>query len=360
MSSCPKELERNGPTEGMTFTRKEAEKLFEHYFNKKVSWYEQGEGGLNNLIIFIQCEDDQRRYVLKIGGHVWTKTKTESEVAAIQLVHEKTTVSLPTVLSFSSNENNEFGVEWIVMTRLEGKPLRTSHKTDDTWSKLNIEQKKFIIDQLVQYICQLHQKIPQSKQIGNYKLNGQIGSDSDGRGPWNNYQDFYRDRLNRELHTLRVESIFDPVRNDVLKSIEEFHRISLPTFEDVPNVFTHNDLGVQNLIINETNQVQGIIDWEWSGSYPVCEEYFRSYKPIVYDEQLKNYLYDQLEKNQVLTPRTIPHFSLLKKMNDLLQSVAPWYLTNLANPQHPIVEKELIKHRDRVKLLVQQIKEESI
>lgn len=360
MSSCPKELERTGVTEGMTFTRKEAEQIFQRYLNKKLSWFEMGEGGLNNLIIFIQCEDDQRRYILKVGGHIWTKVKTESEVAAIQLVHEKTMISLPRILSFSSNENNEFGVEWIVMTRLEGKPLRTSFKTDDTWSKLTVEEKKFIIDQLVQCVCQLHQNIPRSNLIGNYKLNGQIGCDSDGQGPWRNYHDYYRDRLNRQLHTLRVESIFDPVRNDVLKSIEEFDRITLPTFEDIPNVFTHNDLGVQNLIVNEKNEIQGIIDWEWSGSYPVCEEYFRSYKPIVYDEDLKNYLYDQLDKNHVLTPRTIPHFSILNKMNDLLQSIAPWYLTNLANPQHPIVEKELIKHRDKVKLLVQQIQEDLI
>lgn len=360
MSSCPKELERNGPTEGITFNRKQAQILFSNYLNKKIEWFEMGEGGLNNLIIFIQCENDSRRYVLKIGGTVWTKTKTESEVSSIELVHQHTNIPLPTILSFSSNENNEFGLEWIIMTRLEGKPLRSSSKTNDIWPRLNIDEQKNIIDELVKYVDELHHRIPQSDQIGNYQLNGKIGPDSDGMGPWKNYLDYYRDRLNRQLHTLRVESIFDPVRNDVLKSIESFQKLTLPDMKDVPNVFTHNDLGVQNLIVNEKNELRGIIDWEWSGSYPVSEEYFRSYKPIIYDHKLTNYLYDQLEKYHILTPRNIPHFSLLNKMNDLLQCVAPWYLTNLANPQHPTVYKELIKNRDKVKTIIQLIKEEII
>jgi hypothetical protein len=53
MASCPKELERNGPTKGMIFTRQQAEKLFQRYLNKKLSWFESGESGLNNLIFFL-------------------------------------------------------------------------------------------------------------------------------------------------------------------------------------------------------------------------------------------------------------------------------------------------------------------
>jgi hypothetical protein len=45
-------------------------------------------------------------------------------------------------------------------------------------------------------------------------------------------------------------------------------------------------------------------------------------------------------------------------MSDFLQSIVPWYLTNLANSEHPTVQKELIQNRDKVKILLQQIKEE--
>jgi aminoglycoside phosphotransferase (APT) family kinase protein len=313
MASCPKELERNGPTKGMSFTRQQADQLFQRYLNKKISWFESVDSGLNNLLFFVECENDQQKYVLKICGNPWKKIKTESEINAIQLVHQHTNIPLPRVVAYSSDHKNEFGVEWIIMTRLNGKPLRSSSTADDIWPELTFEQQKLVINQLVEYVSQLHNKIPRSNQIGNYKSNGEIGPDSDGMGPWKNYKQLFNDRLKRQIKVLHDDPLFDPIRDDVMKSIKQFQKLNLPEFDDVTNVFTHNDLGVQNLIVTNDNQLQGVVDWEWSGSYPICEEYFRSYKPIVYNEKLKNYLYDQLEKHNVQTPRTIPHFSLLKK-----------------------------------------------
>ncbi len=72
MASCPKELKRNGPTKGMEFTHKQAEKLLKRYLNKKLSWFETVDSGLNNLLFFIQCENDSNKYVLKICGNAWT------------------------------------------------------------------------------------------------------------------------------------------------------------------------------------------------------------------------------------------------------------------------------------------------
>jgi len=356
MASCPKELIRNGPTKGMQFTRQQAERLFERYFNKKISWFEVCDSGLNNLLFFIDCENDPQRYVLKICGNVWTKLKTESEVCAIELVHRHTTIPLPQIIGYSSDKSNEFEIEWIVMTRLEGKPLRSSSNDKDIWPQLTIQQQKSIIDQLAQYVSQLHFNIPRRNLIGNYQFNGQIGEHSDRMGPWKNYMDYYNDRLQRQIKTLKEDPLFQPIRDQVLQMIKEFQSLSFPDFKDVENVFTHFDLGVQNLIVNDENEISGIIDWEWAGSYPVCEEYFRSYKPIIYNQQLKEYLYSKLEQFNVQTPNTIPHFNLLEKMSDFLLSIVPWYLTSLVNCDHPTVEKELLVIPDKVKLILQQIK----
>ncbi|CAF2994249.1 unnamed protein product [Rotaria sp. Silwood2] len=358
MASCPIELERNGPTVGMSFTGEQAEKLFQRYLNKKVNWFESGECGLNNLLFFVECENDQDKYVLKICGRSWKKIKTESEVAAMNIVHKYTQIPLPKLVAYSSDNNNEFGVEWIIMTRCFGKSLRSSSKTNDIWPNLSIDQQKSIINQLVEYISQFHNSIPRSNNIGNYKINGEIGPDNNNMGPWNNYQDFFNDRLKLQISTLNHEKVFEPIRDDLMKSIKEFENLNIPSFDYIPNVFTHNDLGVQNIIISDDNKITGIIDWEWSGSYPICEEYFHSYKPIIYNNQLKNYLYDQLEQHNVPTPRTIQNFSILQKMSDFIQSISPWYLTDLVDPEHPTVEKELFKYRDKVKILVQQIREE--
>ncbi|CAF3434476.1 unnamed protein product, partial [Rotaria sp. Silwood2] len=154
MASCPIELERNGPTVGMSFTGEQAEKLFQRYLNKKVNWFESGECGLNNLLFFVECENDQDKYVLKICGRSWKKIKTESEVAAMNIVHKYTQIPLPKLVAYSSDNNNEFGVEWIIMTRCFGKSLRSSSKTNDIWPNLSIDQQKSIINQLVEYISQ--------------------------------------------------------------------------------------------------------------------------------------------------------------------------------------------------------------
>lgn len=359
MSSAPKELKRYGPTEGMSFTREQANDLFQQRLKKKIIKFDSIDGGLNNLLFFIKCENDQERYVLKVGGDACEHIKTEAEVNAMIIVAKYTTIPIPRVVAYSSDKNNEFNAEWIVMTRTPGKPLRTSSDDEnDMWTSLSTEKKKSVIDQLVQYVSQIHSRIPHAALIGNYGSDEQICCDSNRLGPWRNYRDYFYDQLKLKIKTLKEEDVFEPVREDILKSIEDFQKLELPNFQDLPNVFTHNDLGLQNLTVNDQAQIQGIIDWEWSGSYPICEEYFRSYKPIVYDQQLTNYLYDQLEKQNIPTPRTIHRYSLLKKLYDLLQATVPWYLTSLKNPNHPTVHQKLIENRDKVKQLVHQIEQE--
>ncbi|UJR07905.1 hypothetical protein I4U23_012188 [Adineta vaga] len=358
MASAPEELKRHGPTEGLSFPRSKAEQLFKHHLNKKISWYETIEEGLNNFLAFVDCENDTQRYVLKICGDAWDKIKTESEVTAMKVVSKHTTLPIPKIIAYSSDKNNEFGLEWIIMTRTEGKPLRTSQHVGDIWTKLSIEQKKMLINELVDYVKQLHSRIPSASLIGNYRSNDKIGFDNSRKGPWKNYREYFNDQLKDKIEILTNDNVFAPVRDDVLQSIKEFRTLNLPTFDELPNVFTHNDLGLQNLTVSDDLKIRGILDWEWSGSYPIVEEYFRSYKPIVYDEQMKTYLFDQLEKQQIPTPRTIPRFSLLRKLYDFLQAIVPWYLTSLANPEHPTVEKELFKNRDKVEQLVKEIRKE--
>ena len=62
MSSAPKESQRHGPTESVTFTQEEATNLFQRYLNKKFTKLDSVDGGLNNLLFFIKCENDQERY----------------------------------------------------------------------------------------------------------------------------------------------------------------------------------------------------------------------------------------------------------------------------------------------------------
>ena len=67
------------------------------------------------------------------------------------------------------------------MTRTPGQPLRTlSDDKDDMWTSLTTEKKKSVIDQLIQYVTQIHSRIPHAALIGNYRSDGQICCDSNG------------------------------------------------------------------------------------------------------------------------------------------------------------------------------------
>jgi hypothetical protein len=105
----------------MSFTRQQADHLFQQYLNKKIISFEEIDGGLNNLLFLIKCENDQQRYVLQICRHASEKMKTESEVNAMIIVNKYTIVPIPRVIAYSSDRNNEFNAEWIVMTRTYGK-----------------------------------------------------------------------------------------------------------------------------------------------------------------------------------------------------------------------------------------------
>ncbi|CAF4231409.1 unnamed protein product, partial [Adineta steineri] len=126
-----------------------------------------------------------------------------------------------------------------------------------------------------------------------------------------------------------------------------FGKIQLPIFSNLPFVFSHGDLDFQNILISvddlELPRITGIVDWEWAGSFPCSEEYFTSYNYFLNDDdkEIRIYFLNELEKRNVLTPRTIEHFSLLEKINQFVTNLAPWDLTDLVNPDDLIVNKKL-------------------
>ncbi|CAF3627993.1 unnamed protein product [Adineta steineri] len=336
-------LERNGPTYGISFTRAQADILIRKYLNETIISFECIDTGYNNLIFFINTQENTQQYVIKIGGRYWNKIKTEAEVKALELLSTYTTIPVPKILAYSSDRNNEFGVEWILMTRLSGQNMSLVCKTQ----KLSLNAKKSIIRDLVDYISQMHFKIPRFDKIGALMINGQIGTDLNQLGPWSTYEQFIHTRVQAEKKILNEDITFSSVKDSMLDAIDQFEKIELPIFSKLPFVFSHGDLDFQNILISiddlELPRVTGIVDWEWAGSFPCSEEYFTSYNYFLNDDdkEIRIYFLNELEKRNVLTPRTIEHFSLLEKINQFVTNLAPWDLTDLVNPDNLIVNKKL-------------------
>jgi len=352
-------LERNGPTYGISFTRAQGDILIRQYLNKNISSFECIDTGYNNLIFFIDTLENTERYVLKIGGRYWNKIKTEAEVKALELIAKYTTIPAPKILAYSSDRNNEFGVEWILMTRLSGQNMNEICKTH----QLSLNAKKSIIRDLADYIAQMHFKIPRFNKIGALTFNGEIGTDLNQLGPWSTYEQFIRDRVQAETIILNENSTFAPIKDSMLDAIHQFEKFQFPSFSNLPLVFSHGDLDFQNILISiddlESPRITGIVDWEWAGSFPCSEEYFTSFNYFLNDnDEIRMIFFDELEKRNVLTPRTIEHFSLLEKLNRFVTNLALWHLTDLVNPDDLIVNKKLEKSRCIVQLALTELQDE--
>jgi aminoglycoside phosphotransferase (APT) family kinase protein len=355
-SSIP--LKRNGPTHGISFTRAQADTLIQQYLNEKIISFECIDTGYNNLIFFIDTAENTQRYAVKIGGRYWNKIKTEAEVKALELIAKYTTIPAPKVLAYSSDRTNQFGVEWILMTRLSGINMSAVCKTQ----KLSINAQKSIIRDLADYVAQMHFKIPRFDRIGALMINGQIGTNIDGLGPWSTYEQFIRGRVQAEAIILNKDITFAPIKDSMVNAIHQFEKFQFPSFLNLPFVFSHGDLDIQNILISmddpELPRITGIVDWEWAGSFPCSEEYFTSYDYFLNDDnEIRMSFFDELEKRNVVTPRTIEQFPVIEKFNSFVTNLALWHLTDLLNPNDPLVNEELEKSRSTVQSVLAELQD---
>ncbi|CAF4873379.1 unnamed protein product, partial [Rotaria socialis] len=58
----------------------------------------------------------------------------------------------------------------------------------------------------------------------------------------------------------------------MLDAIHQFDELRFPSLINLPFVFSHGDLDIQNILIStddlESPRITGIVDWEWAGSFP--------------------------------------------------------------------------------------------
>jgi hypothetical protein len=66
---------------------------------------------------------EDQLFVMRINLPVCPRSKTESEIATLDWVCRHTRLPVPRVKAYDSSRNNPLGFEWILMTKIEGKPL---------------------------------------------------------------------------------------------------------------------------------------------------------------------------------------------------------------------------------------------
>jgi aminoglycoside phosphotransferase len=280
-----------------------------------VTFYAQG--AFNKLY---KIETEAGCFLMRVTLPVDPYNKTNSEVATIIFVHQNTDIPVPQIFAFDDYRENELGFEWILMEMLPGGTLRTR------WRKLSEDAKRDLVKQVAKYQAQLFRyKFP---AIGNMFVNpgaqlmskesphstvaadtkqaqgesqqllpalGQLVSmiffwgdhitQDVPRGPFINTEDWIRARLTLVL-TDQDKIIKTSDDEDDIEEAEDAREIAEKLLKLLPSIFPsntntlelsilfHDDLSMQNILVDDNGKITGFIDWECVSALPLwraCE-----------------------------------------------------------------------------------------
>jgi len=311
-----------------------ANSIFIKHLHETITSITEIDIGFNSRIYSVQANTGNQ-HILKLCGFISEKLKTENEVACLRLLKSKTTIPVPTVFHFNSS-SDEIGAEYIIMEKIRGTSLST------LWDNMSLNDKKNIIEQLVDIIVKM--KSLTFPKIGCFAFQGNeiiIGACIEHiEGPFGNYVEFISQQFERQVAKLESWQHLQSM-HDLIPKLKIFIKEVVSQYDGLEGmqfVMTHGDLDVQNIIV-ENNIITGIIDFEFSGSYPEAEEWVTSFftQNELEDDKvalteisiLSKLFYSGLEKNNVATPRTIPKYNKYRALYTAKEDIAPWYLREL-------------------------------
>ncbi|KAL9618894.1 MAG: hypothetical protein Q9160_006419 [Pyrenula sp. 1 TL-2023] len=257
---------------------------------------------------------DGVRAILRVALPVDPYHKTISEVATIDFVDRNTDIPVPKVFAFDASHQNDIGFEWILMQRMPGQPLRKA------WRKLSLQAKENLIKQLAYYQSQLFshkfEKIgnlfktqsqsEESKErlvsftstelalkraedtatpkfhlgriVSNVFFWGDHVMQSVPRGPFKTSHEWLRARLQLVLADQeRIlknsndanESEEAKETNNLVRRLLGMLPHILPSNRQELTVLFHDDLSMQNILVDDSGSLTAIIDWECVSALPL-------------------------------------------------------------------------------------------
>ncbi|KAJ5159156.1 uncharacterized protein N7500_008807 [Penicillium coprophilum] len=321
---------------------------------------------------------------------------SEAATLALLLAHG---VPVPKVLAYSPDKTNPVGTEYILLERLEGTPLSDRWFSMDNKTRVKIMrqivdvERRFMsihfpasgslyhrrdLDSSQHVIPVLHDIVvgPTAQYEWWYQERASLEVD---RGPWNAFSTCFEAPAKRELEFCERFSKPRLYVERYLREIHQFQKLSpipyqqlltnylkLAPYLDVPSdhrmsrpTLRHPDFSPNNIMVNTSNDVVGIIDWQHTVILPLClcagiPDHFQNWgdpmsetlsKPEVklpenfdrlsYEEQ--ETIQDTMRRRLVhfyyaaLTMKSLPdHFDAIRAENYMLRAklfhyaLAPW------------------------------------
>ncbi|KAJ5809567.1 uncharacterized protein N7503_001785 [Penicillium pulvis] len=255
---------------------------------------------------------DDEMLIMRVSLPVDPYHKAMSEVSTMDWISRTTKIPVPKVISYQTSRDNQIGLEWILMTKLPGKPL------GDVWKSLSFLAKEKLVRELAVQSAFLFRN--QTRGIGNIytpssdlALNDEIfekegsyeappyigrivsmhffwGShvlQDINRGSFRSSNDWIISRLSlneNDCH-LTLDKLPASDRDSEDEDEAEDATRTLQIIEDLksliplifppdcdpsePSMIFHDDLSRHNILVSDSGDVTGILDWECVSALPL-------------------------------------------------------------------------------------------
>ncbi|CAG8923960.1 unnamed protein product [Penicillium salamii] len=245
------------------------------------------EGAFNKL--YLVCTSN-RQLLMRVSLSVHPRSKTLGEVTTLRFLRRSTKIPVPEIFAYDETASTEIGYEWILMERMPGVPAYKKWRTMTTF------QKVALVQQMAEFQAQMFQHtfsgigtlIPGDETAQNEQL-GEIVSTSFfmgqrftfdiARGPFRSTYDWLSSHLkciiqNYTLEKEEAEDEDDEEAADFALSVTN-SLIGLlpkifPTRQNPPeqSVLWHQDLNLNNILVDEKGNITAVIDWECVSAMP--------------------------------------------------------------------------------------------
>jgi hypothetical protein len=251
--------------------------------------------GAFNKLYNVTSDEDTETLILRIALPVDPRHKTLSEVATMDWMLYNAKIPVPVVIAYEASRTNPIGFEWILMTKLAGRPLA------DTWRSLPYLAKEGLVKRFAEYSSCLFKT--QLSCIGNiYTVSppkvdrivsmqffwGDHIHQHVRRGPFSSSRDWIEARLALNEHDCHLIMAKYPVRtgldsddedalDDAERTLQIIQRLSplvgqiFPSgrLGEEPSILFHDDLSKHNILVDDSGTLTGVVDWECVSALPL-------------------------------------------------------------------------------------------
>ncbi|ROW06268.1 hypothetical protein VPNG_08099 [Cytospora leucostoma] len=249
-------------------------------------------GAFNKLYLVNACDQS---LLMRVSLPVYPHYKTRGEVTTLRWLRDNIDIPVPRVIDFDTSNDNEIGFEWILMELMPGSSAWRR------WRTLSMAQKVFFTQRVAEFQAQLFRHgfpgasfrgigtlhsvaektspVP-GKMVSHMFFMGDHIKYDVARGPFRSSHDWLRSYFEIAIQEYKVilantdDEDDKEEAEDVLQVADRLLALLpkiFPSIEEPPErtVLWHDDLGLQNILIDEQGDITAVIDWECVSPLPL-------------------------------------------------------------------------------------------